>query len=200
MTTPNETLPENFQDLIRSMSTQQAIPLGEMDGLPFLAIKIPAELIAVLDENAITCELRPSILNIEYDGKKIALCHVMLRLNGSAKYIYTARYDLDDKKQFDDVWSLLEMTTYGLLIATDDVHDFQQFTTTFEADFDPRNILTGAKERSSGQDIAFFNEAAYALRSQVRTNHELWDFFDTIAPFEKQWYASLTLDVIKPNE
>lgn len=199
MTTPNESLPENFQELIKSMSTQQAIPLGEMDDLPFLAIKIPAEMVTRLETNAITCEMRPSIFNVDYEEKTVALAYVLIRLNGSDESVYLARYDLDDDKQFSDVWSLLEMTTYGLLIATDDVHDFQQFDARLDADFDPRNILSGAKERSTGQDVAILNEVDYAIRSQARSHQELWSLFENIAPFDKLWYARITLGVTRPE-
>lgn len=194
MTNPNNTLPQNIQDLVSALSTQQAMPLGKINEIPFLAIRLEASKERSIRDNDIICELRPSIFNVDYQDETIALCFIQLRLNRSKEMVYTVQYDLKNKKQFSDVWAFLEMQKYGLLIATKQVHDFQQFDANFEADFHPRDILAGARGSATDYDPALFDEVAFALRSQTKSEHELWDLLNEMTPFDQQWYARLKLD------
>lgn len=193
MTNPNNTLPQNIQDLITSLSTQQAMPLGKINEIPFVAIRLEASKEELIRDETIISELKPSIFNVDYQGETIALCFVQFRLNRSKETVYTVQYDLKNEKQFSDVWALLEMQRYGLLIATEQVHDFQQFDANFEADFHPRDILAGARGSATDYDTALFDEVAFALRSQTRSEHELWDLLNEMTPFDQQWYGRLKL-------
>ncbi len=194
MTNANSTLPQNIQDLITALSTQQAIPLGKINEIPFLALRLKASKEDLIRDNGIICELKPSIFNVDYQGETIALCFMQLRLNRSKEMIYTVQYDLKNEKQFSDVWALLEMQRYGLLIATEQVHDFQQFDANFEADFHPRDILAGARSSATDYDPARYEEVAFALRSQTKKEDEFWELLDEMTPFDQHWYARLKLE------
>lgn len=43
MTNSNDTLPENLKGLVSNLSTRQAMPLGMISEIPFLALKIAPE-------------------------------------------------------------------------------------------------------------------------------------------------------------
>ena len=195
MSNPNDTLPDNLKGLVENLSTRQAIPLGTMYDIPFLAVKIPAEKESFIQDNPITCEIKPSVFNVDFHGETVAVCFIQVRLNGLDEYIYTATYDLTVDKQFSDCYALLNMRKYGLFIASENLHDFLVFDAPFEAAFDPRNIIFGAKERSSDYSPELFRVVAHALYTQCENDTELWKHFETIAPFDKQWYARMQMDL-----
>ena len=109
MSNPNDTLPDNLKGLVENLSTRQAIPLGTMYDIPFLAVKIPAEKESFIQDNPITCEIKPSVFNVDFHGETVAVCFIQVRLNGLDEYIYTATYDLTVDKQFSDCYALLNM-------------------------------------------------------------------------------------------
>ena len=193
----NELLPKNLQEMIPTLSLTQAIPLGNEKGVPFLMIKLSVGNEAIIEEGGISCEFKASIFNVGFQGENIALCFVQFRLNGSEKHIYTASYDLHNEKHYNDCFDLLEMKKYGLLIVTDNAHDFIEFKPVFKADFRPQAMLHGAKELASDYEPGLFMEVAHALSSQGQTPAELWTFLEKMAPFEKSWYGSMQLGSTK---
>jgi len=190
---PNGELPQNLQDLVASLSYVQAIPLGTTKGIPFLALKLAEANTPMIADGAITCEFRPSVFNVDYRDETIALCFVQFRLNGSDSHIFTASYDLRNDKQYGDCRDLLKMTQYGLLVATDTVHDFLQFDVNFDGGFDPRTVIEGARNLGTAYTPALFGEVSYGLSMQGDTPAALWDFLESVAPLQHRWYARMQL-------
>ncbi|MDA3947075.1 MAG: hypothetical protein PF439_10405 [Helicobacteraceae bacterium] len=197
MLNPNSELPQNLQDMIGSMNLFQAIPLGTTQGIPFIAIKLSTQNDSYLADNAITCEFKPSIFNITYQGENIAICFVQFRLNNSDKHIFTASYDLKNDKQYGDCYDLLAMKQYGLLVMTDNGHDFLQFDVDFEGDFNPHAMIHGARELGSKYDPKVFSEVSFGLSTQGGTPTDLWHFLAQTAPIEKKWYGAMQLGATK---
>ena len=193
----NELLPKNLQEIIPTLSLSQAVPLGNEKDVPFLMIKLSAGNEAIIAEGGISCEFKASIFNVGFNGENVALCFVQFRLNGSDKHIYTASYDLHNEKHYNDCFDLLEMKKYGLLIVTDNAHDFIEFKPVFKADFKPQAMLHGAKELATDYEPGLYMEVAHALSSQGQTPAELWKFLEKMAPFEKSWYGSMQLGATK---
>ena len=197
MSESNEILPQNLQDLIANLSYVQAVPLGTKQGIPFLALKIADANAALLEDNAVTCEFKPSVFNVDYKGHTVALCIVQLRLGGSDRHVYTVSYDLHNDKQYSDCHDLLAMTQYGLLIATDRVHTFLQFDTNFVGTFNPQQVLGQARAIATDYDPLLFNEVSYGLTMQSDTPAGLWAYLEKIAPALHRWYARLQLQAEK---
>jgi hypothetical protein len=194
MRNPNDSLPENLKGLISNLSTRQAMPLGTVSEIPFLALKIAPENEAYFLENPVVCELKPSVFNIDHDDVTVAVCFVQVRLNSRDDHIYTVIYDLNNEKQYGDCSALLNMRKYGLFIASDSVHDFLAFEAPFEAAFDPRDVIAEAKAKSTAYTPEEFNTVAHALYSQCENDAALWNRFHELAPLEKQWYARMRMD------
>lgn len=194
MTNLNETLPDNLKSLISKLSTQQAIPLGSMSDLPFVALKLGKDYEHMIGNSTISCELKPTILNIDYGEEAAGICFVQVRLNEDDNLIYTATYDLNNAKHYADAHALLNMKKFGLFICGEKVHDFIAFDNTFEADFDPQKVLEYAKDEASDCSGDLFLEISYGLRSQASSAKDLWNYFDHIAPFEKQWYGRMQIN------
>ncbi len=194
MRNDNNDLQDNLKALVGNLSLQMAVPLGSMSGLPFLAVKVLKEYEDLIEEGKVRCEMKPSVLNIDFGEETIALCFVQIRLNADDNLIYTVSYDLNIEKHYNDCIELLNMKKYGLLIASDTIHDFMAFDNTFEADFDPRAVAIYAKEQASDYSPELFAEASYAISSQANTRRELWDFLDEITPFDKRWYVRMTMN------
>ncbi len=194
MKQPNAELPQNLRDLLPHLSLTQAVPLGTSRALPLLAVKIPDADEALLETGSITCEFKPSVFNVDFQGDSVAVCFVQFRLNGSNARIYTAHYDLANDKQFSDVFDLLAMKQYGLLVCTTDHHDFLQFDVRFEGDFDPRDALDYARRTATDYPPLRFREVVHGLSMQGSSPAALWEFLDAAAPFDKRWYARLTLE------
>jgi len=163
----NDTLPENLQNLLQNLSTNQAIPLGEMDNTPMLAVKIGKEYEHFIKDGGLASEMKASILNVEFNDNVIALCFIQVRLNQSDEMIYTAVYDLNFPKQYDDCSSLLNMKNYGLFVASEEIHEFISFTTDFEAKFEPRAVLQYAKDESKNYSSEMFYEISHGLSAQA---------------------------------
>ncbi len=197
MLNPNSELPQNLQDILGKMNMVQAIPLGTTQSIPYIALKLSANNDRQLAENTITCEFKPSVFNVTFKGENIAICIVQFRLNGSDKHIYTASYDLKNDKQYGDCYDLLKMKQYGLLVMTDNGHDFLQFDVDFAGDFNPHAIIHGARELGSSYEPQLFSEVLSGLYSQGRTPSDLWQFLEQMAPYEKKWYGAMQLGVTK---
>lgn len=197
MLSPNSTLPKNLQDLVSTLPMSQALPIGSNNGVPFLMIKLAAANEAQIAEGGIASEFRASIFNVTFQGENVGLCIVQFRLNGSDKHIFTATYDLNNEKHYEDCYDLLAMEEYGLLIVTDNAHDFIQFKPQFKADFKPQAMLHGAKTLCTDYEPGLFLEVSYALTSQGQTPAELWTFLEKMAPFEKSWYGAMQLGATK---
>lgn len=193
MTEPNSRLPQNLQDLIANLSLIQAIPLGTKEGIPFIGLKVSDNNAQMLEENAVTCEFKPSIFNVGYKGHTIALCIVQFRLNGSDRHIYTASYDLRNDKQYSDCHDLLSMQQYALLIATNDAHTFLRFDTNFVGTFNPQQVLNEARSHATDYDPTLFGEVAYGLTMQSETPAGLWAYLEKATPALHRWYARLQL-------
>ncbi|UFS61942.1 hypothetical protein LOH54_09795 [Sulfurimonas sp. HSL-3221] len=194
MTEANTILPQNLQDLIANLSFVQAVPLGTQQGIPFVAVKVADNNSKLLEDNAVTCEFKPSIFNVDYKGQTIALCIVQFRLNGSDRHIYTASYDLHNDKQYSDCHDLLAMTQYGLLVATNDVHTFLQFDTNFAGTFNPQQMIKEARANATDYDPLLFGEVSYGLTMQADTPANLWEYLEQIAPALHRWYARMQLE------
>ena len=197
MLSPNSALPQNLQELVPTLPANQALPIGSNNGVPFLMIKLAAANEAQIAEGGIACEFRASIFNVTFQGENVALCFVQFRLNGSDKHIFTATYDLNNAKHYEDCYDLLAMEEYGLLIVTDNAHDFIQFKPQFKAAFKPQAMLHGAKTLCTDYEPGLFLEVSYALTSQGQTSAELWKFLEQMAPFEKSWYGAMQLGATK---
>ena len=193
----NERLPKNIKDMLPTLSLSQAVPLGSENGIPFLLIKLSEGNEETIKAGGIACEFRASIFNVNFQEHNVALCFVQFRLNNSDKHIYTVSYDLHNEKHYSDCSDLLAMNKYTLLIATDEAHDFIEFTPVFDADFKPQAMIHGAKELASNYEPGLFMEVAHAITSQGSTPAELWKFLEQMAPFEKSWYASMQLGATK---
>lgn len=189
----NDTLPENINRLIQTLSTQQAVPLGKVNEIPFLAIKLGVEDEKYIKEGGLSSELKASILNIDYEEDTFALCYVQVRLNGDNKFIYTVVYDLSNDKHYNDCFELLKMENYGLFIASDNIHDFVSFEAKFEANFKPRDILAYAKKKATSYIAEKFAEVSYGLSSQTNSKQELWDYLNYLAPYDKSWYGAMKI-------
>jgi len=190
---PNSILPQNLQELIANLSYVQAVPLGTHQGIPFLALKVSDDNEALIEDNAVTCEFKPSIFNVDYKEHMLAVCIVQLRLNGSDRHIYTASYDLRNDKQYSDCHELLSMTQYGLLIATQNVHAFLQFDTDFVGMFNPQQILKEARSHATDYNPLLFSEVSYALTMQADTPAGLWAYLEQTAPALHRWYGRMKL-------
>ena len=197
MTEPNGILPQNLQDLIANLSTVQAVPLGTQQGIPFLALKTAAGNERLFEDDAVTCEFKPSVFNVDYKGQTLALCIVQLRLNGSDRLIYTCTYDLHNDKQYSDCHDLLAMRQYGLLIATETLHTFLQFDTEFAGAFNPQQVLNEARSLATDYDPLLFSEVVYGLTMQADTPAHLWAYLDELAPALHRWYARFALQAEK---
>ena len=197
MLNPNSQLPKNLQDLVGTLSLTQAVPLGTTRGIPFIALKLSAANEARIAANMITCEFKPSVFNIRYKEQNIALCFVQFRLNGSDDHIYTVSYDLKNDKQYGDCYDLLAMKQYGLLVMTDNGHDFMQFDALIELDFNPQAVIRGARELGTKYDPLLFSEVSYGLTTQGETPAALWRFLEETAPLKNKWYASMQLGAVK---
>lgn len=195
MLNPNSELPQNLQDILGKMNMVQAIPLGTTQSIPYIALKLSTQNDRFLAENALTCEFKPSIFNVAFQGENIAICIVQFRLNGSDNHIYTASYDLMNDKQYGDCYDLLKMKQYGLLVMTDNGHDFLQFDVDFAGSFNPHAVIHGARELGTKYDPKLFSEVSYGLTSQGESPAQLWTFLDMMAPFDKQWYGAMQLGV-----
>ena len=197
MTEPNDILPQNLRDLIPNLSYVQAVPLGTQQGIPFLALRVSDNNAELLEDNAVTCEFKPSVFNVDYKGRTVALCIVQLRLNGSDRHTYTVSYDLRNAKQYSDCHDLLAMTQYGLLIATGAVHTFLQFDTNFVGTFNPQQVLKEAHALATDYDPLLFSEISYGLTMQADTPAGLWAYLETIAPALHRWYTRIQLQAEK---
>lgn len=197
MTEPNTLLPENLRSLIASLSHIQAIPLGTDQGIPLLMIKTREGDEALFKDNAVTCEFKPSIFNIDYKEHTVALCMVQFRLNGADRYVYTATYDLANDKQYSDCHDLLGMQQYGLLIANEGVHTILQFDTNFAGTFNPRQVLKEARTNATGYPPILCSEVVYAINSQADSAAGLWTFLENAAPALHRWYARFALQAEK---
>jgi len=193
MRQPNATLPQNLQDLIANLSTVQAVPLGTQQGIPFLALRVAPGNDALFEDNTVTCEFKPSIFNIDYQGHTTALCIVQLMLNGLDRHIYTATYDLANDKQYSDCHDLLGMQQYGLLIADENVHTFLQFDTNFVGSFTPRQVIKDARANATEYAPVLASEVAYALSTQADTPSRLWAHLEELTPALHRWYARIQL-------
>ena len=189
----NETLPENLRKMVEALSLEQAVPLGDMEGTPILAVKIADENEHLIKEGGLMCELKASVFNIDFGEDTIALCFAQVRLNKSPDMIYTASYDLNVEKQFEDCYSLLNMKKYGLLVSSSNIHEFIGFENKFEAEFEPRTVLNHAKKTANDYSHEKYVEASYALKSQARSAADLWTYLNQLAPFEKSWYARMNM-------
>lgn len=192
MANTNETLPFNLTHLIENLTTRQAVPLGSMQDIPFLAVKIPASAEALFGQ-PIHCEVKPAIFNIDHGDETLAIAIVQIRLNNLDAFIYTAVYDLTNDKHYSDCHALLNMKKYGLFIASDTKHDFLVFDTPFEAFFDPRDVIAEARENATATNAEAFGAAVNALYALKENDTQLWKHFDEIAPFDNRWYLRTTM-------
>ena len=194
MAQTNETLPPNLTTLIANLTTRQAVPLGTLQDIPFLALKIPVSREPMLTGGEIFCEMKPSIFNIDHGDETLAICILQIRLNGLDAYTYSAAYDLTNDKHYSDCHALLNMRKYGLLIASDNLHDFLVFDTPFDAFFDPRDVLAEARENASPTNAEAFGAAVTAIFELREDDAALWHHLNEIVPFENRWYLRTRME------
>jgi hypothetical protein len=194
MAQTNETLPPNLTTLIANLTTRQAVPLGTLQDIPFLALKIPVSREPMLTGGEIFCEMKPSIFNIDHGDETLAICILQIRLNGLDAYTYSAAYDLTNDKHYSDCHALLNMRKYGLLIASDNLHDFLVFDTPFDAFFDPRDVLAEARENASPTNAEAFGAAVTAIFELKEDDAALWHHLNEIVPFENRWYLRTRME------
>ncbi len=190
---PNNELPQNIQDLIKNISTTQTVPISEIDNTPFMLLKLSDEHDEFLRTQEIAAEFRPSIMNVTVGTETIALCFLQIKLNGSEKYIYNAVFNLSDIKQFKDIHAFLNMEKYGLMIATNNIHDFKIFNLNFEADFHPQNILVGARDKADSNNLELFNGIAQSIFSSQKDTGALWKYFKEVTPLKEQYYVHIQM-------
>jgi hypothetical protein len=197
MAQTNDTLPQNLTHLIANLTTRQAVPLGTMQDIPFLALKIPASSEALLTDGDIFCEMKPSIFNIDHGSETLAICIVQIKLNGLDAYTYSAAYDLTNDKHYSDCHALLNMRKYGLFIASENLHDFLVFDTPFDAFFDPRDVLAEARENATETNAEAFGAAVNALFGLKEDETALWHHLNEIVPFDNRWYLRTRMEFKK---
>jgi hypothetical protein len=190
----NETLPPNLIHLIENLTTRQAVPLGTMQDIPFLALKIPVSSEVMLTGGEIFCEMKPSIFNIDHGEETLAVCIVQIKLNGLDAYTYSAAYDLTNDKHYSDCHALLNMRKYGLFVASDNLHDFLVFDTPFDAFFDPRDVIAEARENATATNAEAFGAAVTALFSLKEDDAALWEHLSESVPFENRWYLRTRME------
>ena len=189
----NDTLPQNMQDMIKSLSRGLAIPIGKMEDTPMLAVKVDVEDEQHIKDADFTSEFKASILNIEFGSEVFAMAYIQVRLNRRSDKVYTVTFDLNIQKQYDDCFELLNMQKYGLLVASDNIYEFISFNPKFEANFVPVQVLAGAKTKSTSYSPDKLLEISHALRSQVREDHDLWDYLNQLTPLDKSWYGYMKM-------
>lgn len=194
MRNPNETLPDNIKELIEHLNTPQAIPLGSLSGISFSAVKIPSDKDAML-EATVLCDLRPAVFNIDFDDVTVAICFIRYRLNTNDAFTYTSIYDLTNEKQFNDCYTLLGMEQFGLLVASDDVHDFISFQNRFNGGFNPLNIIVGAKEQATEYTPEQFTAVVHAFYSSAANELGLWNSLESMTPLEHQCYGRMSMQI-----
>ena len=191
---PNSELPQNIQDLIKNLSYTQAVPVKEIDNTPFMLLKLSDEHDEFLSSGQeIAATFKPSIMNVTVGDETIALCFLQIKLNGSDKYIYNTVYNLSDIKQFEDVHGFLNMHKYGLLIATNNNHEYKIFNLNFKADFHPQNVLMGARDKANCNNLELFNGIAQSIASSQKDLKSLWDYFNEVAPFKEHYYVHINM-------
>jgi len=193
MLKPKSDLPTNIQDLVKNLSGTQAMPLGEMNKLPLLMIKLSEENLEFMSENDVVCTLNPSIFNIEHQGETVAVCFLQIKLNNSDKHIFTVRYDLKNEKQLQDALSFFNMNHYGILMTSDTRFDILEFGFDMKIDFNPHEGLAYALSKATEYNQGTLEEVTYGLTMQADSISGLWEHFEMIAPLEKQWYASMKM-------
>jgi hypothetical protein len=192
MTSSNLALPQQLQTLIASLSFEQALPFGIVEGMPFIAVKIKDEDETILVESALTCEFKPSIFNLDYKEHTVSLCIVQFRFNGSDRHIYTAGYDLHNSRQYEQCEALLKMLDYGLLIATEHAHIYKHFSANFVGTFNPVIVIREARDLATDYDAALCSEVMQGLTIQKASPAELWRYFEQIAPPQHRWYLQVS--------
>jgi len=190
----NSSLPEKFQALFKNMEPLQAVPLGaDNNNIPYIGMKVSVDDMAFIDENEITAEFKPTILNIDIEDKTVAILFVQFKLNNLDNFIFTLSYDLKNDKHLVDASGLLRMDNYTLIIATDDEHKILSFTTDFKEEFNPLEVLASARANATEYDLQLFHQLGQFISSYQKTPRDLWKHFDEIAPLERSWYARLQM-------
>ncbi len=186
----NEVLPPNIQGLIKHLQEFNAVPMGEMHSMPFIALRLRDEDEDILD-NPISVEFKPSFFNVEYNDKIIAICVAQFKLNGDDQHIYTFAYNLKNEAQYNDAFSLLKMDQYGLFLASSANHDFLAYKLEFGGDFNPQDVLKGTRDNASEYFEEEFAVVSAMLIHAKMTPRELWDKLEKLTPLENSWYALL---------
>ena len=190
----NTDLPQKFQNLFKNMQVSQAVPLGsDNNNIPYVGIKVSQEDMTFIDEQSISAEFKPTILNVDIDDFTVAILFVQFKLNNLDNFIFTLTYDLKNDKHLTDASMLLKMQSYNLIIATETEHKILSFTTEFEADFEPIEILASARANATSYEFQLFHQLTHFLSTSHNSPSELWKHFDEIAPLERSWYARLQM-------
>lgn len=190
---PNSDLPSNIQELIKNISYTQVIPISEINDIPFMLLKLSDEHDEFLRHQDIAAEFKPSIMNVTVAQETIALCFLQIKLNGSDKYIYSAVFNLSDIKQFQDIYSFLNMQKFGLMIVTNNIHDYKVFNLNFQADFHPRDILIGARDKADSNNLELFNGVAQSIFSSQKDVAALWEYFKKVSPVKESYYVHMQM-------
>ena len=194
MRNSNTKLPQNFQELAKHMKAHQAVPLTNIDGTAFVAIRLADE--TLLDQK-LQCELKAALLNIEHDKDTYAIAFIQFRLNKEPKQTYTVFYNLNIDTQFQDCLNILAMKHYGLLLLTQEHHDFVKFKAEFQGNFDLQIIAAATRNRATNYSVESFLELSHYFYAYHKDDQTLWNYLESIAPLSKQCYAALRMEAEK---
>lgn len=199
MRNPNESLTEKLKAVIGGLVSTQAVALGKLSDIPFLSVKIPDDKDAMLDATVLS-DMRPAIFNIDFSDETIAICFIRFTLNKNPDFTYTAIFDLNNEMQYNNCHELLAMQRYGLLIASNNVHDFLAFESDFNAEFHPQEMIADARENATSYTQKEFGQVIQAFYDNVRAESELWNRIEPMTPIEHRWYARVKLELQPTNQ
>jgi hypothetical protein len=194
MANPNKDLPENLLNLIEHLGIGASIPMGLVDDKPFFAIKLSESDIAALESAEIVSQLKPTLLNIDFEDHTYAILVLQIILNNSTSHIYNTFFDLSLDTHFKDVLEVLKLQEYGLFMFTQERHDFVAYNTETKIDFDLPAVAMATKVRATEYKNDVCHAIVDSLLKSQPNNSELLQFFNNIAPLETQWYAHLKMD------
>lgn len=186
----NSELPQNVKALIENMNPMLAIPIGYVQNIPFVGVHLHDKDESTLDES-IVCDLSASFLNIDVQDEVVAMAVVQFRLNDRKNLSYVAMYNLLDETQFEDCQAVFASDQFGVMLASNHVHDFVAFSLGFSANFDPLESMKFAKEQASEYDESLYFGVMQAFVKQYPDAATMSENLIQLAPVEKQWYAKL---------
>lgn len=190
MQNSNTKLPQNLQELAKQMKAHQAVPLAIIDEIPFVAIRLSD---TALLKQELSSHIKATILNIEHEKNIYAIAFLQFRLNSDPTLTFTVFYNLKVDKQYQECQALLAMNHYGLLLLTQEYHDFVKFKAQFQADFSLQTVARNARNKASDYSVESFLELSHFFYTYHKNDRMLWDYLESIAPLDKECYAYIKM-------